>query len=417
MSHVAIRAAGVSKRYSIGEETNAYGTLRDVIANAVRRRLRRSHRRLRRHIWALRGISLEVQRGEVIGIIGRNGAGKSTLLKILSRITEPTRGYAEVHGRIGSLLEVGTGFHYELTGRENTYLNGAILGMGRREIQRKFDEIVAFSELQKFIDTPVKFYSSGMYMRLAFAVAAHLDPEILLVDEVLAVGDIAFQKKCIGKMGEAAKGGRTILFVSHNMTSVRQLCSKVLWIERGSTQAFGDVLDVVQSYECSGIAAGAMMKNRVYRSDPPLDAELYTEWIELRDGKGAFCNRFRYGEIAKIRFKLKGKVNASSFNIAWFIRDSDSNTVSSGLAHQMRNACFASQERNIELILGPFPLAAGQYIFSLDLRVEGLRHLDIWDRAVQFEITHCDPYQTGHNYRSHPGLGSCFIPHKWDTAR
>ena len=247
MGHTAIRVENLSKRYRIGER-KSYGTLRDVLAGIARSPLRRF--RSRDHtfqsqtskdgfIWALKDISFEVQRGEVIGIIGRNGAGKSTLLKILSRITKPTQGMSEIHGRVGSLLEVGTGFHPELTGRENIYLNGAILGMRRAEIERKFDEIVDFAEIEKFLDTPVKRYSSGMHVRLAFAVAAHLEPEILLVDEVLAVGDATFQKKCLGKMGDIADSGRTVLFVSHNLAAIHALCSRVYLIEQGQVKADG----------------------------------------------------------------------------------------------------------------------------------------------------------------------------------
>jgi lipopolysaccharide transport system ATP-binding protein len=204
------------------------------------------------HIWALKDVSFEINHGEVVGIIGRNGAGKSTLLKILSRTTDPTQGYAEIYGRVGSLLEVGTGFHPELTGRENIYLNAAILGMRRREIDRKFDEIVDFAEVEKFLETPVKHYSSGMYVRLAFAVAAHLEPEILLVDEVLAVGDANFQKKCLGKMGEVAKEGRTVLFVSHNMFSLQNLCLKGILLESGQIAMQGGIADVINKYLDSG---------------------------------------------------------------------------------------------------------------------------------------------------------------------
>src|SRR5467141_1195362 len=221
-----IHSVGLGKRYAIGERAR-YVALRDVLANAMnapRRILGRNRRsdenRSREQLWALRDVSFDIQEGEVVGLIGRNGAGKTTLLKILSRVTRPTTGFAEVHGRMGTLLEVGTGFHPELTGRENVFLSGAILGMSKREMDRKFDEIVAFAEVEKFIDTPLKHYSTGMQMRLAFAVAAHVEPEILLVDEVLAVGDAAFQKKCLGKMGDAAKAGRTIIFVSHNMASI-----------------------------------------------------------------------------------------------------------------------------------------------------------------------------------------------------
>jgi lipopolysaccharide transport system ATP-binding protein len=258
MSDVAIRCEGLAKRYEIGER-EAYKTIRDVITDAVAAPLRRL-RSAAQHssngkgsqdkptIWALKDVSFEIKRGEVVGIIGRNGAGKSTLLKILSRITEPTEGRVEIWGRVGSLLEVGTGFHPELTGRDNIFLNGAILGMKKTEIARKFDEIVAFAEVEKFIDTPVKRYSSGMYVRLAFAVAAHMETEILLVDEVLAVGDAQFQKKCLGKMDDVAKHGRTILFVSHTMASVQSLCDRAVLLNRGMVEIDGRVDAVVSRY-------------------------------------------------------------------------------------------------------------------------------------------------------------------------
>jgi len=258
MSDLAIRADGLGKRYRIGQRER-YRALRDVVTDAVASLVRRLRQwetpgaDLRPggrgdYVWALRDVSFTVRHGEVLGIVGRNGAGKSTLLKLLSRITEPTEGVAELRGRVGSLLEVGTGFHPELTGRENIFLNGAILGMHRAEIVRKFDEIVAFAEVERFIDTPVKRYSDGMYMRLAFAVAASLEPEILLVDEVLAVGDAAFQQKCLGKMGEVAKTGRTVLFVSHNMTAVQSLCQKAIWIDQGRLVDEGSAAAIVSRY-------------------------------------------------------------------------------------------------------------------------------------------------------------------------
>lgn len=243
MNNIAIRVDHLSKRYRIGTSKMRYATLRDSLAGAVKAPVRWMSRVSGRkqpgvdepldHIWALKDISFDVCQGQVLGIIGRNGAGKSTLLKILARVTDPTDGYGEIHGRVGSLLEVGTGFHPELTGRENIFLNGAILGMKRAEIERKFDEIVAFSEVEQFIDTPVKRYSSGMYLRLAFAVAAHLEPEILVVDEVLAVGDAEFQRKCLGKMSDVAQAGRTVLFVSHNMSAVLRLTQEALVIDKG----------------------------------------------------------------------------------------------------------------------------------------------------------------------------------------
>src|SRR5713101_2845192 len=247
MSTVVIHGEGLGKEYRRGLQVD--GGLRHALEDFVRSPLASLRRKKVEMFWALKDVSLEVREGEVLGLIGRNGAGKTTLLKILSRITRPTTGWAEIHGRVGSLLEVGTGFHPELTGRENTFLSGAILGMGKTEIARKFDEIVAFAELEKFIDTPVKHYSSGMYVRLAFAVAAHLEPEILLVDEVLAVGDINFQKKCLGKMGDVAKAGRTVVLVSHQLNQIRRLCHRVVWIDGGSVSQDGPTHGVVSAYE------------------------------------------------------------------------------------------------------------------------------------------------------------------------
>jgi lipopolysaccharide transport system ATP-binding protein len=250
MSDCAIRVEDLSKKYEILVGQHRHDTLRDQISESFSTLFHRNgHSRAQREdFWALRDVSFEVKPGEVVGIVGRNGAGKSTLLKILSRITVPTAGSAEIRGRVGLLLEVGTGFHPELTGRENIYLNGAILGMKKSEINRKFDEIIAFSEIAKFIDTPVKRYSSGMYVRLAFAVAAHLEPEILIVDEVLAVGDAAFQKKCIGKMEGVSKEGRTVLFVSHNMAAVEHLCNKVFVLQSGKLAFGGDPKEGIERY-------------------------------------------------------------------------------------------------------------------------------------------------------------------------
>jgi lipopolysaccharide transport system ATP-binding protein len=257
MMKPAISVRGLGKRYRLGDAARApYSTFRESLTGAALAPFRRLRRRGcsggPRDTWALKNVDFDVQPGEVIGVVGRNGAGKSTLLKALSRIIAPTEGEITLRGRVGSLLEVGTGFHPELTGRENIYLNGAILGMKRAEIRRKFDDIVAFSEVEKFLDTPVKRYSSGMYMKLAFAVASHLEPEILLVDEVLAVGDAQFQRKCLGKMGEVSRQGRTVLFVSHNMTAVKALCTRAVLIERGSVGLDGDVDEVVNRYLSAG---------------------------------------------------------------------------------------------------------------------------------------------------------------------
>src|ERR1700726_2182051 len=248
MSDIVIRAEGLGKRYRRGL-TGPPETLRDALTRVIKSPLAAARRPTQEHFWALRDLGLEVRHGEVLGLIGRNGAGKTTLLKILSRITRPTTGRAEIHGRVRSLLEVGTGFHGELSGRENTYMSGSILGMGKREIDRKFDEIVAFAEIDKFIDTPVKHYSSGMYVRLAFAVAAHLEPEILLVDEVLAVGDVNFQKKCMGKLGDVARAGRTVVLVRHPLNQIRRLSHRVAWIDGGTLRQVGPTHQVASDYE------------------------------------------------------------------------------------------------------------------------------------------------------------------------
>lgn len=254
---VIIKAENLGKKYIIGHQRQQrYQSLRDTMTHSARSIWQKIRHPLSpnretvdlEELWALENINFEVQQGERLGIIGRNGAGKSTLLKVLSRITEPSTGRVRLRGRVSSLLEVGTGFHLELSGRENIFLNGAILGMTRQEIKQKFDEIVAFAEIEKFLDTPVKRYSSGMYVRLAFAVAAHLEPEILIVDEVLAVGDAAFQKKCLGKMENVAKEGRTVLFVSHNMGAIEKLCNKCIWIDKGKVRKTGDTMDVIQKY-------------------------------------------------------------------------------------------------------------------------------------------------------------------------
>lgn len=270
MTSAVIYAEGLGKRYRIGDRER-YLALRDVLARAFLAPFRRGwQRRQRDYLWALRDVSFGIEQGEVVGLIGRNGAGKTTLLKLLSRITRPTAGFAEVRGRVGSLLEVGTGFHPELTGRENIYLSGAILGMKKGEIDRKYDAIVAFAEIDRFLDTPLKHFSTGMQMRLAFAVAAHLEPEILLVDEVLAVGDLEFQRKCLGKMREVSKSGRTIVFVSHQMNQIRRLCERVLWVDAGRIRQSGPTGEVIAKYEAAMIQGA--------QSDQRAGASLFLGW-------------------------------------------------------------------------------------------------------------------------------------------
>jgi lipopolysaccharide transport system ATP-binding protein len=300
MSDLAISVRNLGKRYRIGHRQQRHETFTAALSAAIASPFRRL-RRIRRSIpaeeifWALRGISFELNRGDVLGVIGRNGAGKSTLLKLLSRITEPTEGRMEIHGRLGSLLEVGTGFHPELTGRENIYLNGTILGMKRQEVRSKFDEIVAFSGIETFLDTPVKRYSSGMYVRLAFAVAAHLEPEILVVDEVLAVGDLEFQKKCLGKMSQVAGEGRTVLFVSHSMAAVKSLCTQAILLHEGTVFQRGDVESTVGAYlnlnsplQEDGLISETA--NRIGTGDALLRR------VELRSHTGQVINQLMMGQ-------------------------------------------------------------------------------------------------------------------------
>jgi lipopolysaccharide transport system ATP-binding protein len=320
---VVIRAESLGKKYLIGHEgeSERYVALRDVVAHNVQR-LRRTAMDLVRgrpmvagdeleEFWALKDISFEIKRGEVTGVIGPNGAGKSTLLKILSRITEPSEGRVTIHGRVASLLEVGTGFHPELTGQENIFLNGAILGMSKKEIKAKFDEIVAFAEIEKFLDTPVKRYSSGMYVRLAFAIAAHLEPEILIVDEVLAVGDVQFQKKCLGKMQDVSQGGRTVLFVSHDMRKATALCGRGILLNCGKIKRDGQMATVADVYLTHRLNSGGFA-DLAKREDRSGSGEIQFQSIELLvDGEQRRTFAFREPLSQKIRIKVKERIGAA----------------------------------------------------------------------------------------------------------
>jgi homopolymeric O-antigen transport system ATP-binding protein len=321
MNRSIIKIEHLSKQYRLGATHAAHESLREGLAAALKTAFSRQNNGVDgpNIIWALNDVSFEVSRGEVLGIIGRNGAGKSTLLKILSRITDPTSGRIELYGRVGSLLEVGTGFHPELTGRENIFLNGVIMGMKRRELARKFDEIVAFAEIDRFIDTPVKRYSSGMYVRLAFAVAAHLEPEILIVDEVLAVGDEIFQKKCLGKMAKIADEGRTVLFVSHNMPAIINLCPRVILIESGKVARDGRSSDVVSYYLQAGGA------NSAYRDWPDISSAPGDEFVRLRsiavlDEQEQVCQSFDIRKKVGIRFEYhvlqSGRLIVPTFSLS-----------------------------------------------------------------------------------------------------
>lgn len=336
MSRVAIRAENLGKCYRITRSDGSarYKTLRDDLMRAATSPLRGLQRLAsgqsagtgnREPFWALDDVSFEVNEGEVVGLIGRNGAGKSTLLKLLSRITEPSRGQAEIYGRIGSLLEVGTGFHPELTGRENIYLSGAILGMTRKEVDRKFEEIVSFAEVEKFLDTPAKHYSSGMYVRLAFAVAAHLEPEILLVDEVLAVGDASFQKKCLGKMGDVAKGGRTVLFVSHNMQAVRQLCERAILLDRGNIAADGPSAKVTEDYlRLSPRAESLESMESIIAALPP-DPSFQLESIVLTQRGEPLGDRVLNGYPLEIEIAYRVLERTTGLRIFFDLIDTDEN--------------------------------------------------------------------------------------------
>jgi lipopolysaccharide transport system ATP-binding protein len=303
---IAIRVENISKRYKIGTVPGKfqYGMLRDQIAALPRRLFKREEKVGVNFIWALKDVSFDLDEGKVLGIVGRNGAGKSTLLKVLSRVTEPTRGFVTVRGRVGSLLEVGTGFHPELTGRENIYLNGAILGMKRAEIEKNFDEIVAFSEVEQFIDTPVKRYSSGMYLRLAFAVAAHLEPEILVVDEVLAVGDAEFQRKCLGKMNDVAAQGRTVLFVSHNMSAILRLTQEAIVMQKGQLIKRAPTPEAVDFYLASGQAQAG---ERVWDADdvPAASAPFRPLSLRVKDPRGSVADSFRSTEPLTLEMEYK----------------------------------------------------------------------------------------------------------------
>jgi lipopolysaccharide transport system ATP-binding protein len=346
MSDVAIRADGLGKRYQIGRLRHKQTTLKRAALDlmlAPARRLRavargQSASAHTEHFWALRDVGFEVKRGEVVGVIGSNGAGKSTLLKVLSRITAPTTGTAEIHGRVGSLLEVGTGFHPELTGRENMFLNGAILGMRRESVERDFDEIVAFSEVAKFIDTPVKYYSSGMYLRLAFAVAAFMEPEILLVDEVLAVGDARFQKKCIGKMKDIAGAGRTVFFVSHNLDAVRKLCTRAILIAEGTVRADGAVDKVLDAYSelLGGMQsiADVGLQNRLDRTN---GAVRFTELTAL-NSSGEETWRFEEGQSLTFRMTVEVFQNVPSLGLYFALRSGVSSETITNFWHEISDS-------------------------------------------------------------------------------
>jgi len=379
MPEPIITVANLGKRYVLAHEQR-HDTLRDTLVHGARGLLRgwRHRQETREDFWALRDVNFTVNRGEVLGIIGRNGAGKSTLLKILSRITEPTTGRVGIRGRVASLLEVGTGFHPELSGRENIHLNGAILGMSRAEIRAKFDEIVAFAEVERFLDTPVKHYSSGMYVRLAFAVAAHLEPEILIVDEVLAVGDAAFQKKCLGKMrAVATTEGRTVLFVSHNLASIRELCGTAILLNSGSVQASGPSPQILEIYQ-HGLAHSAPTTVPVPPADL-LDRAFATGFV-LENLAGQPCSDFSVGLPWRVRVRVKVVRNQAQFVVALGVKSADGTAVQT-VWHPPCD--LASGDYEVTFTQDRVVLAAGSYTL--------LAGLSAGDRSLQqFEAAQLD---------------------------
>ena len=393
-----IKVRGLSKRYRLGER-RGHDSLRETLIAKIKAPFRglnsgnhNASEQKRVHLWALRDVSFDVMRGDVMGIIGRNGGGKSTLLKVLSLITHPTEGEVELYGRAGSLLEVGTGFHPELTGRENIFLNGAILGMKRAEITEKFDEIVDFAGVEKFLDTPVKRYSSGMYVRLAFAVAAHLEPEILLVDEVLAVGDLEFQKKCLGKMSEIARGGRTVLFVSHNMVAIEALCKSAIFLDAGQLKAYGQTREVVSEYTRLTANTGAMCAD--LRSHPGRDREataIMTEVSVVSTGADPSIIRIADDVAIVVKFRSPNAIRpCGSFTVKtdrgeriFHVSDRNSNQLLTSAATN----CGA-----LSCCLSRLPLLPGRYL--IDLWLADFSHsnapLDRVADACSFEVLPTD---------------------------
>jgi lipopolysaccharide transport system ATP-binding protein len=415
-----IRVRNLNKQYRIGTRRASYMTLKETVAGALRSPFSRGTRRNAdlsgERVWALKDVSFDVMPGEVVGVIGRNGAGKSTLLKVLSRITEPTEGRVELYGRVGSLLEVGTGFHPELTGRENVYLNGAILGMGRREIDRKFDEIVAFAEIEKFIDTPVKHYSSGMYMRLAFAVAAHLEPEILIVDEVLAVGDAAFQKKCLGKMGDVARQGRTVLFVSHNMGAVSRLCDRAILLACGGVEIDGNTGEAIDKYvsETKGNIGDTPLSRRHDRDG---DGRIRFTDLHWETIQGETVSVLRSGGDYNLvlTYECPDGLSKHDVVVSFGVKDHLTGFL---MLHRtdFNNENFNGVPPRGSFVcrIPKFPLTAGEYLVNIFVGIEE-RACDSVEDASKLTVEYGDFFGT--NHPGIPSLCKVLIDCEWGLQR
>lgn len=408
MSESIITVENLSKRYIIGHQRSKDDGFRHVIEDAVRAPLkwlryrREQNKQQREEFWALKDVSFEVKQGEVLGIIGRNGAGKSTLLKILSRITEPTSGRIEIEGRVASLLEVGTGFHPELTGRENIFLNGAILGMSRVDIIRRFDEIVAFSEIERFLDTPVKRYSSGMYVRLAFAVAAHLEPEILIVDEVLAVGDARFQRKCLGKMQDvSSKDGRTVLFVSHNMAAVQELCSRVIVMRSGTVQFDGFPAGATSEYLGDASTSGNGWVDLTDHPSRSRSHKILISRLAMISADGTPTSRVFPDDEVRIEIEVNPEKIIREPRMALAIEDANGRRLFTVASYFSNNALPPiSGPTMVSCFIGALNLGAGRYLLSVSIGDKSDGLLDSLDSAVWIEVDWKNNFGNGEPYYS-----------------
>ncbi len=410
----AIHAENIGKQYQLGHVVSFKRTLcktLTAIPDMFKKKSTFSIENESEHFWALKNISFEVKHGEVIGIVGRNGAGKSTLLKILSRITAPSTGHCKIRGRIVSLLEVGTGFHQELTGRENIYLNGAILGMTRQEIKQKFEEIVAFAEIEKFLDTPVKRYSSGMSVRLAFAVAAHLEPEILLVDEVLAVGDASFQKKCLGKMENVVNEGRTVLFVSHNMGAIRTLCTKGFYLNKGALSFSGPVEEVIDMY----LKENSDDKhNKIQKIEHPKDDSISLTKFWVEDKNGHIVDKIFSGGHAAFIIEYESSGAFKGFSVAFGVFDILGNRITRISMMDQNLAYDVNGPGKIRCVFEKAPFSAGKYFLTIGAYRSGTP-LMIVQHAVSFEVADADFFDSGATQKG-LRVGPILVEHQWQKG-
>lgn len=420
MDEIALRVENLSKLYRIGPRER-YKTLRDTLTDTISAPFRRIFSTFQRPhelniIWALKDISFEVKRAKVVGIIGGNGAGKSTLLKILSRITRPTQGRAEICGRVGSLLEVGTGFHPELTGRENVYLNGVILGMKKAEIERKFDEIVTFAEVERFLDTPVKHYSTGMYMRLAFSVAAHLDPDILLVDEVLAVGDAVFQTKCLAQMGEIHRQGKTILFVSHNMNMVSSICQRGIVLDEGRVAFDGRIQDAINFYEGDLFQNKYLQKDLRERTDRRGTGEIRVVSFHVEDEAGRKIERIPNGATISLFFGYETRNGKEAKNVELGIlveRSGGERAFQFGTRFTGQNFRRISPKGYITCTIKKLPLVPGRYNILCHLKCES-RDADVLASLTYLDVVSGDFYESG--YEVYENESKFLVDGAWSCA-